>query len=162
MRDLIEKADEIPVTLVVLVAYVTLAFMTGVREPDSEKLAAYGWMTALAVSEGEWWRLLTSSFLHGGLLHLAMNSFALMQLGPAVERSLGSARFLALYAIAELGSSLAVCLVYDPRMPVVGGSGATDLSGCRNADWTKPPIRQSSRGCVRRMGYPTRSTNIRD
>ena len=63
MRDLIEKADEIPVTLVVLVAYVTLAFMTGVREPDSEKLAAYGWMTALAVSEGEWWRLLTSSFI---------------------------------------------------------------------------------------------------
>ena len=124
MRDLIEKADEIPVTLVVLVAYVTLAFMTGVREPDSEKLAAYGWMTALAVSEGEWWRLLTSAFLHGGLLHLALNSFALMQLGPAVERSLGSARFLALYAIAELGSSLAVCLVYDPRMPVVGGSGA--------------------------------------
>ncbi len=124
MKDLIDKADEVPVTLVVLIAYVTLAFLTGFPEPDSEKLAAYGWMTSLAVSEGEWWRLFTSSFLHGGLLHLGMNSWALIQLGPAVERSLGSARFAALYLIAELASSLAVCLVYDPRMPVVGGSGA--------------------------------------
>jgi len=124
VKDLIDKADEVPVTLVVLIAYVTLAFLTGFPEPDSEKLAAYGWMTSLAVSEGEWWRLFTSSFLHGGLLHLGMNSWALIQLGPAVERSLGSARFAALYLIAELASSLAVCLIYDPRMPVVGGSGA--------------------------------------
>ncbi|MEC8651164.1 MAG: rhomboid family intramembrane serine protease [Planctomycetota bacterium] len=124
MRDVLDKADEIPVTLVALIGYVTMALLTGLPDPDSEKLAAYGWMTALAVSEGEWWRLFTSSFLHGGLLHLAMNSFALMQLGPVVERSLGSARFFALYAIAQLASNLAVCLVYDPRMPVVGGSGA--------------------------------------
>jgi len=124
MKDLFDKVDEIPVTMVVLVAYVTMAFLTGFPEPSSEKLAAYGWMTSLAVSEGEWWRLFTSSFLHGGLLHLAMNSWALIALGPTVERSLGSLRFGALYLIAELASSLAVCLVYDPRMPVVGGSGA--------------------------------------
>ena len=124
MKDALEKVDEIPVTLVVLIAYVTMAFLTGFPEPDSEKLAAFGWLTSLAVSEGEWWRLLTSSFLHGGLLHLAMNSWALIALGPTLERSLGSLRFAGLYLIAELASSLAVCLVYDPRMPVVGGSGA--------------------------------------
>lgn len=124
MKDALEKIDEVPVTLVVLIAYVTMAFLTGFPEPDSEKLAAFGWMTSLAVSEGEWWRLLTSSFLHGGLLHLAMNSWALIALGPPLERSIGSLRFAALYGIAELASSLAVCLVYDPRMPVVGGSGA--------------------------------------
>ena len=124
MRDALEKVDEIPVTLVVLVAYVTLAFLTGLPDPDSDKLAAYGWMTSLAVSEGEWWRLFTSSFLHGGLLHLGMNSWALIALGPALERSIGSARFAGVYLLAELASSLAVCLVYDPRMPVVGGSGA--------------------------------------
>jgi membrane associated rhomboid family serine protease len=124
VRDLIDKADEIPVTLVVLVAYVTMAFLTGFAEPDPEKLAEYGWMTAIGVSNGEWWRLFTSSFLHGGLLHLGMNSYALIVLGPMLERSLGSVRFAALYLIAELASSLAVCIVYDPRAPVVGGSGA--------------------------------------
>lgn len=124
MRDLFDKADEIPVTLVVLIAYVTMAFLTGFPEPDQEKLAEFGWMTAIDVSNGEWWRLFTSSFLHGSLLHLGMNSYALIVLGPTVERSLGSVRFAALYLIAELASSLAVCLVYDPRAPVVGGSGA--------------------------------------
>lgn len=124
MRELIDKADEVPVTLVVLIAYVTMAFLTGFPNPDNDKLAQYGWMTSMAVSQGEWWRLLTSSFLHGGLVHLAMNGWALIVLGPTVERSLGSVRFAALYLLAELASSLAVCLVYDPRMPVVGGSGA--------------------------------------
>ena len=124
MRDLIDKADEVPVTLVVLIAYVTMAFLTGLPEPDPEKLAAYGSMRAIDVGNGEWWRLFTSSFLHGGLLHLAMNSWALIQLGPAVERSLGSARFLTVYLLAQLGSGLAVALVNDPFQPVVGGSGA--------------------------------------
>lgn len=124
MKDLIDKADEVPVTLVVLIAYVTMAFLTGLPNPDTEKLAAYGWMRAFDVGNGQSWRLLTSSFLHGGLLHLAMNSWALIQLGPAVERSLGSVRFLSLYLLAQLGSGLAVVLVNDPFQPVVGGSGA--------------------------------------
>ena len=124
MKDLLEKADEVPVTLVVLVAYVTLSFLTGFQEPTDEKLAAYGWIRACDVANGEWWRLFTSTFLHGSILHLAMNAWALVQLGPVVERSIGSAKFAALYLLAGLGGSLAVCVVNHPFQPVIGGSGA--------------------------------------
>ncbi|HLU49906.1 MAG TPA: rhomboid family intramembrane serine protease, partial [Planctomycetota bacterium] len=47
-----------------------------------------------AVWSGEYWRLLTATFLHGNFLHLAFNVFGLMILGPAVERWLGGMRFL--------------------------------------------------------------------
>ena len=124
MRDALEKADEVPVTLVVLIAYVTMAYLTGFQHPTDEKLAAYGWVQPHFVASGEWWRLFTSSFLHGGLVHLGMNSWALIQLGPVIERTLGSCKFAALYLLAQLGSNLAVCLVNDPFQPVVGGSGA--------------------------------------
>lgn len=46
---------------------------------------------------GEWWRLVTAIFLHGSLIHIAMNSWVLMDIGPPVEKVYGSARFLFLY-----------------------------------------------------------------
>ncbi|MBX3464274.1 MAG: rhomboid family intramembrane serine protease [Planctomycetes bacterium] len=124
MRSLWHHADEIPVTLVVVLAYVSLAFVTGLAEPDAERLAAYGWLTPLLAADGEPWRLLTHAFLHGGLVHLAFNGYMLLQVGPALERSLGSLRFLALYAAAAIGGGVAVCLLYPVEQPIVGGSGA--------------------------------------
>jgi len=47
----------------------------------------------------EWWRLVTAMFLHGGLIHIAFNMMALMQIGPAVEEVYGSARYLFLYVV---------------------------------------------------------------
>ncbi len=49
------------------------------------------------VLHGEWWRLVTAIFLHGSLIHIAMNSWVLMDIGPPVEKVYGSARFLFLY-----------------------------------------------------------------
>ncbi len=51
---------------------------------------------------GEWWRLLTAIFLHGSLLHIAMNSWVLMDLGPQVEQIYGSARYLFLYIVTGM------------------------------------------------------------
>lgn len=124
MKDVLQQADEIPVTLVVAIAYVTMAFLTNPASPTSEQLHQHGWLMATLVSDGEPWRLLSCSFLHGGWLHLAFNTYALLGFGPALERSLGSARMAALYLVGALGSSLAVCLVNSPFQPVVGGSGA--------------------------------------
>jgi rhomboid protease GluP len=45
----------------------------------------------------EWWRVVTAMFLHGGLIHIAFNMMALMQLGPAIEELYGSARYLFIY-----------------------------------------------------------------
>ncbi|MGJ7915694.1 rhomboid family intramembrane serine protease [Massilia sp. LXY-6] len=76
---------------------------------------------------GEWWRLVTSAFLHGNLLHLGMNMFALWQAGQLVERIFGSLRFAGLYLLAGIGGSLGSLLwgllTHHP-VNSVGASGA--------------------------------------
>lgn len=59
-----------------------------------------------AMLDGEWWRLISSMFLHIGFLHLAMNMLALYYLGVAVERIYGSLRFLTIYFLAGIAGSL--------------------------------------------------------
>jgi membrane associated rhomboid family serine protease len=81
-----------------------------------------GRMDTLAVANGEFWRLLTGEFLHGGPLHLALNMLALYLFGPAAERALGSARFIASYLTMAIAASTLVYVLNGP--PTVGASGA--------------------------------------
>ncbi len=71
---------------------------------------------------GEYWRLLTAMFLHGGVLHLAMNVIALVQIGRLYELMFGSARFLTVYFVSGLLASLASA--WFTRGASVGASGA--------------------------------------
>lgn len=75
------------------------------------------------VADGEWWRLVTGGFLHGGLLHLGMNMLVLYLIGPMLERELGKVNFAFLYFTALLAGSLGVMLL-DPFAVTVGASGA--------------------------------------
>ena len=61
----------------------------------------------IGVATGEYYRLLTSAFLHGSLLHIALNMYALYLFGPPVEAALGRVRFPALYLLSALGGSAA-------------------------------------------------------
>jgi hypothetical protein len=81
-------------------------------------------MIPAAIAHGEWWRLLTSTLLHGSILHLLFNMYALYWLGPQLERSLGHMRFAALYALSALGGSVASYWFSDLRTVSVGASGA--------------------------------------
>jgi membrane associated rhomboid family serine protease len=82
------------------------------------------------VSDGQWWRLITSGFLHygnyGGYgpVHLLFNMFALWVIGRDLEVALGRRRFLAVYLISLLGGSTSVMLFGDPGGGVAGASGA--------------------------------------
>jgi membrane associated rhomboid family serine protease len=76
------------------------------------------------VAEGEYYRLVTAAFLHAGVLHLALNMFALAVLGPPLESALGRARFLALYLLSALGGSVAAYLLAPVNTLGVGASGA--------------------------------------
>jgi membrane associated rhomboid family serine protease len=75
------------------------------------------------LDQGEWWRLLTSAFLHGNLIHLALNMVVLWIVGAAVEEAIGRARFLALYVVSGIAGS-AGALLLDPNAVTVGASGA--------------------------------------
>jgi membrane associated rhomboid family serine protease len=70
------------------------------------------------------WRMVTSVFTHGSILHLLFNMFTLFVFGSALERLLGKGRYIALYLLSGLGGSVAVALIGDPLQPVVGASGA--------------------------------------
>lgn len=58
------------------------------------------------VARGEWWRFITCGFMHIGILHIVMNMYFLFQFGPIVETILGRNRFLTVYWLGLLGSSL--------------------------------------------------------
>ncbi|NIR38215.1 MAG: rhomboid family intramembrane serine protease [Actinobacteria bacterium] len=75
------------------------------------------------VADGEWYRLVTSGFLHDGIAHLLFNMYALWILGGQLERILNRARYVALYAASLLGGALGVLLL-DPTALTVGASGA--------------------------------------
>jgi len=75
------------------------------------------------VADGEWWRLLTAGFLHGGLFHLLVNMYALYFLGRMLEPSLGHVRFAALYFASLMAGSFGAVLL-SPDTPVVGASTA--------------------------------------
>jgi membrane associated rhomboid family serine protease len=75
------------------------------------------------VADGEWWRLLTAGFLHGGLFHLLLNMYALFFLGRMIEPALGHVRFAALYFASLLAGSFGAVLL-NPDTPVVGASTA--------------------------------------
>ena len=75
----------------------------------------------MVLLENEWWRLLAYAFIHGGVLHIGMNMYALFSLGPLLETLWGSVRFLALYLVGALAGGCAVML---STHPAVGASGA--------------------------------------
>jgi membrane associated rhomboid family serine protease len=83
-----------------------------------------GAMQGYSVASGDYWRLLTSEFLHGGLLHLVLNMVALYMFGPVAERVLGTSRFVATYLTLAVGASTFVYLFTDPSTATVGASGA--------------------------------------
>jgi len=115
----------------VLIYLVTVAQGGGINAPGGplfehaalfiERQLSDGSIGGLA--HGEWWRLITAAFLHGGLIHLVMNMLILWLVGGPIEASLGRGRFLALYVVSGIAGS-AGALLLDPNAVTVGASGA--------------------------------------
>ena len=77
-----------------------------------------------AVADGEWYRLLTSAFLHYGPMHIVFNMWALYVIGPPLEIALGRLRFISLYLMSALGGSVVVYLLSTLGGQTAGASGA--------------------------------------
>lgn len=119
-----------PAVLVFLIlnvaAFLAEIFLGGPTNPRT--LHLLGWLdTDYVLYAHQYWRLLTALFLHYGVLHLIVNMFALLMLGPPLERQIGSPFFAIYYILSGLGSSLTVVLLAKWRagfaVQLVGASG---------------------------------------
>ena len=112
------------VAMNVIVFLAMLADGAGLMQPNSAVHLRWGANFGPLTKEGEWWRLLACTFLHFGLIHLAMNMWVLWGAGGLVERLYGNATFLAIYLFAGLTGSFA-SLYWNADMVVsAGASGA--------------------------------------
>src|SRR5262249_62026124 len=105
-----------------------MAIVSGGSE-DTDTLIAFGAKTNGLLQSGEWFRLITPIFIHAGLLHLLLNSYALWVVGTQVEKLYGSARFLLIYLLAGVGgvagSYFGPIIIHKSfDSPSVGASGA--------------------------------------
>ncbi len=120
-----------------LVAINVLAY---VAETVYPKTVDYGQLLGVAydpalgqpvgVALGDWYRLITNAFLHEplstgyGILHIAFNMWALIVVGPSLERTLGRSRYLTIYLVSALAGSVLYYVLAQPNAPALGASGA--------------------------------------
>lgn len=90
--------------------------------PGGSLVIDYG-LFGPSVAEGEWYRLLTSGFLHAGLVHVGFNMLLLFLLGRLLEPALGTPRFVALYFASLFAGSFGALLL-SPDALTYGASGA--------------------------------------
>lgn len=77
----------------------------------------------LIAARGEWWRVITSAFLHLGILHIGFNMYALYLFGPIMEDLYGHLEYFVIYMLCAIGGSVLTILV-TPTQAAVGASGA--------------------------------------
>jgi membrane associated rhomboid family serine protease len=131
-----------PVTLILIA--VNIVFFAG-QFATQDTLTQFGLLYGPAVAQGEYWRIVSSAFLHGSILHIGFNMYLLYLLGPQLEQNLGSVRFSMLYFGSLLGGALAV-LMFNFDQPTLGASGAVlGLAGAMFiALWGRGvPVKQS-------------------
>ncbi|MFF3001402.1 rhomboid family intramembrane serine protease [Kitasatospora sp. NPDC057940] len=114
----------INVVVFVLAAYVLTPRLGQVWELYSAGRAVLGGPDGVADGPAQWYRLLTSVFLHLQWWHVGMNMVVLYWLGPTLETALGRLRFLALYLLSGLGGSTLAFLIDGNSLRSVGASGA--------------------------------------
>lgn len=119
-RPLPQRTWNIPwVSGTVLVGSV-LVFMGDLA--TNQLFADIGLLYGPLIAEGQWWRTLSSVFVHGGFIHILFNMSVVWSLGIHFERAVGSLRLLLISLITALGSTAAV-LLFAFDQPTVGASG---------------------------------------
>jgi rhomboid protease GluP len=114
-----------PVLVIINVLIFILMAIDGahIMQPDSEILIKWGANFKPMTLDGQWWRLITSCFVHIGILHLLLNMYALTYIGAALEPFLGPARLLTAYLLTGIAASTTSLWWHDLSVSA-GASGA--------------------------------------
>ena len=118
-----EKPTVTYVLIAVNVAIFGLTWMSGL----DEAIRTWG-MWPAGIARGEWWRLFTSAFLHGGFLHILFNMYILFIVGAPLERLMGHLRYGVLYLAAAFGGAVASYAFNSANTLSVGASPSTSPS----------------------------------
>lgn len=122
-------ADAAPLATQVIIAINVVAYLAELATGGGfgnvggtvyEKGALYG---PFVSPGGEWWRIVTSGFLHASIFHIGFNMFFIWMIGRSLEPAIGSARFAVAYAASLVCGSFGVLLL-EPSTPAIGASGA--------------------------------------
>lgn len=114
-------ATNVLIAINVFVFFITFILSGGVLSGSA--LLKYGALNSVLVLNGEWWRLITAGFLHGGILHLLFNMYSLYLIGTQLENFAGKKKYLIIYFTSLIGASL-MSSVITPNVISVGASGA--------------------------------------
>lgn len=107
----------------VIIFLISVASGSGGLRPSDAFIRDWA-LIGVAVADGEWYRMITSAFLHGSLIHLGFNMLMLWWFGQLLESMLGRARFLGVYLVSALAGSAGALLLSGEFVPTVGASGA--------------------------------------
>ena len=121
----------------------------GFMDLDTTTLRLFGAKWNTAIMAGQWWRLITAGFLHGGIIHIGMNSWVLYDLGAQVEEAYGTARFLVIYFCAGV-AGFAASMWWSPSISVGASASLLGLIGAMIALGTRS---DSSHGRALRSFY---------
>jgi membrane associated rhomboid family serine protease len=110
-----------PLVTYVLIAINVAMFALQMMSSELERALV---LFSPAVADGEWYRLISSAFLHYGPTHILFNMWALYVVGPPLEAALGRLRFASLYLVSALGGSVLVYLLSALGAQTAGASGA--------------------------------------
>ena len=114
----LQRLRRSPATAVLLVALVAIYFLSAA---DPELVQRFAKVDS-RIRAGEWWRLITASFLHGGLLHLGVNGLALSAIGPTVEQLYGRLRFALIFLLGgAAGFAASTVFVVQPSLGASAG-----------------------------------------
>jgi rhomboid protease GluP len=99
-----------------------------VMQLDGATLFAFGAKYPAAILAGEYWRLVTAGFLHGGLIHIAMNSWAMFSLGAQVDEIYGTSRMLVIYFVSST-FGFALSTLFSAALSIGASAGICGLIG---------------------------------
>ncbi len=105
---------------VTVAIYVVGMLSSGLDDLLFQNLAQANWL----VAAGDWWRIFTAALLHGSLMHIGFNMYALYLFGPRMEQQVGSSSFAALYVAAAGAGGLTSYLLGSIEQVSIGASGA--------------------------------------
>ncbi len=110
------------ISINVIIFLITAFVSRSILDIDAMVLYRFGAKENFSIAHGEYYRLLTAAFLHGGLMHITLNMYALYMLGDLIERIYGKIKYIAIYLLSAIASSY---LSYRLSLSLsIGASGA--------------------------------------